>query len=704
MYSDENDDESVFRKANAKMGMEDALSFYPGNTAIPKEQEKDYDPFVDGKNFDGARMPENQQHYHFAFCYLCSASLVVYTELPNQSWRTKIYCSDPTNEDIRWMEGLHEQDFSKFPNQMLMLLPLNARELKPGEDTVMHYDVLVPTDFVFDETKRVDYDAAETQRKRNNAETRIPELMNDLTPQKMKLIIPGEGTVTNFDVLVPNDFVLDETKRVDNDTAVPHDTDETKIVDNDEAATQDTATKAITRKRKKARTVLTPESMNDLTPQIIDLFKDVHGTELELKKLDNTPRPLNRAKHVDVFFNDMHDKANLAKRLKSQRAEIESKLKEAGGAFTYRDLVEHQQKEERQEKRKRNYEQNAAIESLVQNLSNKRNNEQEENQLLKNFFGDECPKLNKAEKKEYKTWSAKMTKEEQNLWKDDQQQGKSMIALRFVIDDAKLNPYYEGKWKGKKGERDYTKKPLSKAWLLSHFNEQYLYVVRRYGQRKVKDPNKKDAWKFTPINRRWLSVPMGCNTNEMSVAEKYLCHSIPIRYPQGETSSCLFSAVASALSYMKHDKIAEHLINNKFECVNVDSNEQWTRLQGLLSQSNIINEVIYFKIYNRPQGKKRAPKHRLDVETLTLEHEDAMDVHAVCLIGDDGSQDHAVAIVNGMIFDSCTTHAMPLDRPPLDWCCNCKGGYGRTGRALRIKIKQCKFKKLHCVNPPKCAL
>ena len=90
--------------------------------------------------------------------------------------------------------------------------------------------------------------------------------------------------------------------------------------------------------------------MNDLTPQIIDLFKDVHQTELELKKLDNTPRPLNRAKHVDVFFNDMHDKANLAKRLKSQRAEIESKLKEAGGAFTYRDLVEHQQKEERQEK------------------------------------------------------------------------------------------------------------------------------------------------------------------------------------------------------------------------------------------------------------------------------------------------------------------------------------------------------------------
>ena len=187
---------------------------------------------------------------------------------------------------------------------------------------------------------------------------------------------------------------------------------------------------------------------------------------------------------------------------------------------------------------------------------------------------------------------------------------------------------------------------------------------------------------------------MGNNTNEMSVAEKYLCHSIPIRYPQGETSSCLFSAVASALSYMKHDKIAEHLINNKFECVDVDSNEQWTRLQGLLSQSNIINEVIYFKIYNRPQGKKRAPKHRLDVETLTLEHEDAMDVHAVCLIGDDGSQDHAVAIVNGMIFDSCTTHAMPLDRPPLDWCCNCKGGYRRTGRALRIKIKQCKFKKL----------
>ncbi len=103
MYSNKNDNDGGFQKTNATLGMDDALSFKPGNTAIRKKKQKDYDPFFAGKNFNAARMPESQQHYHFAFCYLCSASLVMYTELANQSWRTKIYCSDPTNEDIRWM-------------------------------------------------------------------------------------------------------------------------------------------------------------------------------------------------------------------------------------------------------------------------------------------------------------------------------------------------------------------------------------------------------------------------------------------------------------------------------------------------------------------------------------------------------------------------------------------------------------------------
>ena len=84
-------------------------------------------------------------------------------------------------------------------------------------------------------------------------------------------------------------------------------------------------------------------------------------------------------------------------------------------------------------------------------------------------------------------------------------------------------------------------------------------------------------------------------------------------------------------------------------------------------------------------AKKRTSKHRLDVESLTMGHDNAKDLHAVAPIGSDGSKSHAVAVVNGMIFDSSTTHAMLLCRNALDWCCNSVGGCVKTGHSIRFK-------------------
>ena len=95
---------------------------------------------------------------------------------------------------------------------------------------------------------------------------------------------------------------------------------------------------------------------------------------------------------------------------------------------------------------------------------------------------------------------------------------------------------------------------------------------------------------------------------------------------------------------------------------------------------------------------KKEEKYTLDVETLTTDHDDAFKVHAVQLIGANGKQDHAVAVVNGMIFDSSHTHAMLLCQKALDWCCNCNGGFGKTGQTLRIKITRCMFEAANQVQ------
>ena len=72
--------------------------------------------------------------------------------------------------------------------------------------------------------------------------------------------------------------------------------------------------------------------------------------------------------------------------------------------------------------------------------------------------------------------------------------------------------------------------------------------------------------------------------------------------------------------------------------------------------------------------------------TTTLLH-----LHAVSLVGANGKQDHAVAVINRMIFDSSTMNAMLLCLEALDWCCNCNGGCGKTGQTMRITMKRCQF-------------
>ena len=212
-------------------------------------------------------------------------------------------------------------------------------------------------------------------------------------------------------------------------------------------------------------------------------------------------------------------------------------------------------------------------------------------------------------------------------------------------------------------------------------------LVRRLGVKKVVDPLVKNRWKLLPKQQRWLPVPMGFNANEDSINHAILCQGTPIAHPQGTTHTCLFNSVASAFSCMKHDIVADHIVKNKLASVGIDGKSQWDLLIKVLQEEKKTQEKIYVKKYNFQWATRRYPsKHKLNIETLTIDHEDSMHVHAVLLVGEDGRQAHAVAVVDGMVFDSSASHAMRLTRDALDWCCDCSGGYKSTGCALRIKV------------------
>jgi len=138
--------------------------------------------------------------------------------------------------------------------------------------------------------------------------------------------------------------------------------------------------------------------------------------------------------------------------------------------------------------------------------------------------------------------------------------------------------------------------------------------------------------------------------------------------------------------------VAKDIVDDMTQFLSKTAPNQWDGLIELLCENNLLKEPVHFAKFNFQQGKKRHPKNKLDVLSLTSDHRNVLDLHVVALIGSDGSEDHAVAVVNGMMFDSCAKHAMLVSQKGLDWCCNCPGGFNKTGHAVRFKITNCDFK------------
>jgi hypothetical protein len=74
----------------------------------------------------------------------------------------------------------------------------------------------------------------------------------------------------------------------------------------------------------------------------------------------------------------------------------------------------------------------------------------------------------------------------------------------------------------------------------------------------------------------------------------------------------------------------------------------------------------------------------LDLEWETSkEFKEAM---LVVLLGADGGTQHAVAIVDDLLFDSNLPNALKLTRRALDWCCGCEGGYVGLNKAIKFRF------------------
>ena len=141
-YCQEYDEEKdTIYKIYADQAWENTVNVEVDNTKF----DDDYDFFDGEKNFKESRMPDSPQLFHFSFCYLFNTTIVVYTQKPDMTTSTQIYCPDPADKRIFYSDKIVPQDFNEYPNQLLFYQPLNMRDY-PLNST-LHFDVLLPDTF-----------------------------------------------------------------------------------------------------------------------------------------------------------------------------------------------------------------------------------------------------------------------------------------------------------------------------------------------------------------------------------------------------------------------------------------------------------------------------------------------------------------------------------------------------------------------------
>lgn len=169
------------------------------------------------------------------------------------------------------------------------------------------------------------------------------------------------------------------------------------------------------------------------------------------------------------------------------------------------------------------------------------------------------------------------------------------------------------------------------------------------------------------------NVPVGSNNKralhdtatmaQECILKDEMKSSISIQFPQGSFRTCLISSFASCLYYIGMREPAKALI---------------TILKDSAVHPSIASSTAFFVDKVNTICKGFIFKSAKDFRVF---NSDSWHIPAsIILVGNDGSEDHCIAVYGGFIFDSSTSHALHLSKEALDWCCG-PGGFR--------KIKKC---------------
>ena len=186
---------------------------------------------------------------------------------------------------------------------------------------------------------------------------------------------------------------------------------------------------------------------------------------------------------------------------------------------------------------------------------------------------------------------------------------------------------------------------------------------------------------------KWWPIPLGNARAGYDVLPGYLMTNICLQYTQKEKNQCLYKCVASALHYIGLKSAASFFSMRAPVAQSKAGHFAIKEVRQMMqTEAPVIGDCV---MYNKKNKKGKINPISLDE---ILENKTIFPT-LIVPVGQDKSVNHAVCVVDDLIFDSTQLMAFKLTKESFDWIC---GGEGVSciGEAYRFNRGHATKKKL----------
>jgi hypothetical protein len=222
------------------------------------------------------------------------------------------------------------------------------------------------------------------------------------------------------------------------------------------------------------------------------------------------------------------------------------------------------------------------------------------------------------------------------------------------------------------------------------FEHEYNFFKGMKADNTIMDIQLNPAWcenvfelVFTQLCRlhpgNWFHVPIGSTHGVPGVVTSPPFTSVAVRYQQKDRDYRLPYLVALCLNYMGHVVEARKVAAAAPDFVSLPGDVAIERLRAIMM--GVLPQMGQCMVWNvRKRRRNQSRKEMLVGEIvqsmtphLTVEHPKGMD----------GSSDHAVCVVDDIVFYASFTHALKLREESFDWVCGPRG-MAELGQVIRF--------------------